>query len=79
MFWYYYLLLSEYFGMVWVMGVLYVALPSFKIALTSLKRVKSCCGRSVRELAFSVTSSCWHASIFLSGCPFVMKIASLDT
>ena len=49
MFWYYYLLLSEYFGMVWVMGVLYVALPSFKIALTSLKRVKSCCGRSVRE------------------------------
>ena len=77
MFWYCCVLLSEYLGMVWVVGVLYVALPSFKIALTSLKRVKSCCGHSIHKLTFSLTSSCWHASIFLYGCPFVMKIASL--
>ena len=76
MFWYCCLLLSEYLGMVWV-GVLNVALPSFKIALTLLKCVKSCCGRAIRELAFSAMSSYCHPSISFLGCPPVMAMALL--
>ena len=77
MFWYCCLLLSEYLGMVWVVGVLYVALASFKIAQTSLKRVKPCCGRFVRELVFGATSSYWHPSISFPGCSLVMAMALL--
>jgi len=48
-----------------------------KIALTSLERVVGFVSGFDRELAFNTTSSCWHPSISLSGCPLAMAMALL--
>ena len=65
MFWYCCLLLSEYLGMVWFVGVLYVALPSFKIAQTKLKCVKSCCGGDQRN---ELVLACFYLPLWLPFC-----------
>ena len=48
-----------------------------KIALTSLERAVSVVLGFDREPAFSVTSSCWHPSIPLSGCSLATMMALL--